>query len=114
MLERVGDFQADRDLRHQLGDAIHFIERIIERAPYVANCGAGEQSSEGDDLGHSVPAIAFDYVLDHFVAPIVREIHVDVGHLDAFGVQEPLERLAVLHRIQVRNAQAEQDDAASG
>src|SRR5207302_2765206 len=59
-------------------------------------------------------AVAVDDVLDDFVATIVGEIHVDIGHLDALGVQEPLERQAVLDRVQIRDAEAVQDDAASG
>ena len=114
LLERVGNLQPNGDLRHQLGDPIHFVERVVERATHVADGRAGEQSPEGNDLGHPVRAIFLDHVLDHFVAPVVGEVHVDIGHLDAFGIQEPLERQAVVDRIEIRDTQAIQDDAAGG
>ena len=59
-----------------------------------------------------IGAVPLDAVLDHLGAPLVREVHVDVGHLDALGVQEPLERQAVLDRVDVGDAEQVEDDAA--
>ena len=51
-------------------------------------------------------------VADHLVAAALVEVHVDVGHLDALGVQEPLEQQAVAERVEVGDPQAVRHDRA--
>src|SRR5262249_25749971 len=83
-------------------------------APDVANRGPRRQPPEGDDLGHVVAAVALDDVLDHPLAAVVGEVHVDVGHLAPLRVQETLEGQAQLDRVDVRYAEQVEDDAATG
>ena len=112
LLQRVAELQPDGNRGYELGDAVYLVEWIIQRATHVANRRAREQASKGDDLRHPVSAVAIDHVLDHFVTAVVGEVHVNVRHLDALWVEEALKRQPVLDRVQVRNAQAVQDDAA--
>ncbi|MNP01315.1 hypothetical protein D3C76_931240 [compost metagenome] len=54
-----------------------------------------------------MPAIATKYILDHLLAPVVLEVHVDVRRLVALARQEALEQQAVLHRVEFGDAQHE-------
>ena len=54
------------------------------------------------------------HVADDLVPPTLVEVHVDVGHLDALGVQEPLEDEPVLERVQVGDPQRVRHDGARG
>ena len=53
-----------------------------------------------------VLAVAFRGVADHLAAEAGVEVHVDVGHLGATRVQEPLEEQVVADRVDVDDAQA--------
>ena len=67
---------------------------------------------ESDDLRDVVRAVLLGGVADHLVAPALVEVHVDVGHLDPLGVQEPLEQEPVAQRVEVGDPQAIGDDRA--
>ena len=53
-----------------------------------------------------------DDVLDDLAATCVLEVHVDVGHRHAIGVEEPLERQLVADRVDGRDAEGVRDDRA--
>ena len=55
-------------------------------------------------MRHVVRAILLRHKLEHLATPRVVEIHVDIGHRDSVGVQEPLEQQVVLNRVDVRDA----------
>ena len=52
------------------------------------------------------------HVADHAVAPLHREVDVDVRHRDALGVQEALEQQVVRERVDVGDLQRVGDDRA--
>jgi len=45
-------------------------------------------------------------VLDHFVPARGTEVHVDVGHLPAVGIEEALEQQVVANRLAGRDIEA--------
>ena len=68
---------------------------------------------EGDDLGDVLTAVLPRDVLDDLAATALAEVDVDIRQRHALGVQEALENEVVLQRIDVGDAQAERDQAAS-
>ena len=52
-------------------------------APDDAAC---RERSERADLRDLAPAVFADDVIDHFLAPVVAEVHVDIGHGYTLGV----------------------------
>ena len=91
-----GFFQCDAQcVRHELGDLVHFGVGDVEHPADIADHALGEHGAVGDDLGHMVLAVFFGHVLQDLVAAVHAEIHVDIRHADAFGVQEPLEQQVV-------------------
>ncbi len=76
----------------RLGQRVDFFEREAERLADVAD---GRTRPVGDDLGRHAGPVAAVFlvdVLDHFLAPLVLEIDVDVGGLVALLAEEPLEQ----------------------
>ena len=57
-------------------------------------------------MGDVVGAVEVLYVLYYAVAALIVEVHVDIRHGDAFGIEEALEEEVVLHRVQVGDAEA--------
>ena len=53
-------------------------------------------------------------VVDHLAAPVHAEVDVDVGHGDAFGIQEALEQQFVLQRIDIGDPQRIGDQRSGG
>ena len=86
---------------HHLGDAIDHAVGVAQHPAHVAHHRLGRQGAEGDDLGHRLAAIAPGDVVDDPVAPLHAEVDVEVGHGDAFGVEEALEQQVVLDGVQV-------------
>ena len=58
-------------------------------------------------------AVALGRVADHLAPVALVEVHVDVGHLLATGVEEPLEEEVVADRVEVDDPEAV-GDAAPG
>ena len=71
-------------------------------------------AAEGDDLGHMVVAVFAADIVHHLAPAGVAEIHVDIRHGDTLRVQEALKIQAVLHGVDVRDAQAVGHHAAGG
>ena len=92
---------AHDERRHELGDLVADDVRVAEHARGVAHRGPRLDGGEGDDLRDVVPPVALGRVLDHLAAVAGVEVHVDVGHLLAARVEEPLEQQVVLDRVDV-------------
>ena len=101
-------------VRDGLRDAVDLAVRVAEHAADVADGGPGEHRAERDDLGDVVLAVLAPDVGDDLVAPAVLEVHVDVGHRHAVGVEEALERELVEDRVDRRDPERVRDDAARG
>ena len=100
--------------RHRLGDAVgHRVAGLAEEHPRrVLDRGLRLDRGVGDDLRDPVLAVLLGDVADHLAAPALVEVHVDVGHRDALGVEEPLEDQLVLDRVEVGDAQDVGDERA--
>jgi hypothetical protein len=92
--------------RHGLGDAVAHQVRVAQHPGRVAHRGPGLDGGEGDDLGHVVGPVTLGRVADHLAPGALVEVHVDVGHLLAPGVEEALEQEVVLDGVEVDDAQA--------
>ncbi len=90
---------------NQLGNAIAKTIAEIKHAPHVAHRPLGRHGAEGSDLRHGILAVAVFHVLNDAVAPFLAKVDVEVGHRDAFGIQEAFEQQVVLKRIKVGNQQ---------
>ena len=78
-----------------------------ERPAHVAHRAADAVGGQGRRQGGAVAAVAAVDVLDHFLAPLVLEVDVDVRRLIALAADEALEQQHRLHRVDRRDAQAE-------
>ncbi len=81
------------DLEVAAQDARGVLERLFRLDP-----------PEGDDLGDAVLTVLALDVVDDLVAPALVEVHVEVGHRDALGVEEAFEDQTVLQGVQLRDA----------
>ncbi len=82
-----------------LGDPVDLAVAHAQHAADVADRRPGQHRAEGDDLGDVVLAVLAADVVDDLVPPLVLEVDVDVGHRHAVGVEEPLERQAVVDGV---------------
>ncbi|MNN59104.1 hypothetical protein D3C81_1741960 [compost metagenome] len=62
----------------------------------------------------TVPTIAAKHILDHFFAPVVLEVHVDIRRLVALTRKEALEQQAMLHGVELGDAQHETHHRVGG
>ena len=63
---------------------------------------------------NTMAAKAVGDVADHFLAAVVGEVHVDVRHAQALGIEEALEQQVVAQRVYVGDAEHVRDEAAGG
>ena len=88
---------------HHLGDAIHFVVGNVHGAANVFDRRLGGHGPEGNNLRHLLAPILVGDVVNHLAAPVHAEINVNIGHGNAFRIQEALEQQLVLQGINVRN-----------
>ena len=103
------DGAVERDVqlvRDRLRDAIGLGVGQAHGAADVADGRLRAERPEGDDLRHTVVAVLARDVLDDLVAARVLEVDVDVRHRHPVGVEEALERQAVLERVDRGDAEA--------
>ena len=116
-LRRLDDGLVELDAElvgHGLGDPVDLAVAHAEHPADVADRGPREHRAEGDDLGDVVRAVLAADVVDDLVPPLVLEVHVDVGHRHAVGVEEALERQAVVDRVDRRDAEGVGHDRSGG
>ena len=101
-----------RILGHELGELVDLAERHFEHPADIAQDAARQERTEGDDLRDPVSAIALAHVSDHFVAPVLAEVDVEIRHRDAFGIEEPFEQQAKSQRIEIGDGERPGDDRA--
>ena len=94
-----------RVIRNEGGDLVHLTVRHAEHAPHIAHRGLGLQLAEGDDLRDAILAIFAPDIGNHFVAPVLAEINVEIRHGNAFGVEEAFKQQAEADRVQIRDQQ---------
>ena len=95
----------------ELGKAIDLAIAHLEHAPGILEHRARLQPPESDDLRNPVAAIFGLDVGDHLVAVGFAEIDVEVGHRDAFGIEEALEQQVQFDRVEVGDLERPGDDA---
>ena len=98
--------------RHLFCHNIHALVGHSQHTAHIADGVAGGHGAKGDDLGHMVCAVLAVDVVDDLLPPLVAEIHVEIGHTDAFGVQKALENQVVADGVDVGDADAVGRDAA--
>ena len=100
-VEGLGDRAEHGD---RLGDLVAECVGIVERAAGITDRRARSHRPERDDLRDVVVAVLLTDVIEHRIAPVVGEVHIDIGHGDTFGIEESLEEEGVLDRIHVGDA----------
>ena len=55
-----------------------------------------------------------NHVIQHFAAPLVTKVRIDIRHADAFRIQETFKEQVVFQRIDIRDVQQVGHDAAGG
>ena len=95
---------------HQLGEPVRFRQRDRQDAADVPNDGLGFHRSERDDLRDL--AVLLPHVVDDVLPAGLAHVDIDIGHLVAGRVHEPLEQQVVPQRVHVAQAQAIADDRA--
>ena len=112
-LERL--LQLDAQLvGHRLGDPVDLAVAHAQDAADIPDRGARQHRAEGDDLGDMVRAVLAGDVGDDLVPPAVLEVHVDIRHRDAVGVEEALEGQLVVDGVDRRDAQGVGHDRPGG
>ena len=65
-------------------------------------------------MGDLLGAVELANVLHDLEAPLIVEVHIDIGHLGTLRGQEPLEHQAVLERVKRGDVHGVGDDSAGG
>ena len=94
---------------HQLGDDVHIGVGHIQYPAHVPDHAPGGHGAEGDDLSHMVIAVLAADVVHHLAPAGIAEVHIDIRHTHPLRVQEPLKVQAVLHGVDIGDAEAVAD-----
>ena len=76
--QSLGDVHSELHGNHLRND-VHPRIRKVHGTADVADDTAGLQRTEGYNLYHVVLAVVAHYVVDDFLAPLIAEVHVDIG-----------------------------------
>ena len=98
----------------EAGEAVRLGDVDVEGARDVLDADLGRHRAEGDDVRDVVGAVLVHDPGEDAIAPGVVEVHVDVRHRDAVGIQEALEEQVVGDGVDVGDPQAVGDDAPGG
>ncbi len=98
--------------RDQLGELVGAAVVPFHDPAHVAHHRLRRHGAEGHDLRHRLLAVLVADVLDHAVAAVLAEIHVEVRHGHPLGVEEAFEQQVVAQRIEVGDAQRIRDQRA--
>ena len=100
--------------RDHLGQTLAHVDRVVQDASGVVDGLLGLNGRVGDDVGDFLGAVELANVLHDLEAPLIVEVHIDIGHLGTLRGQEPLEHQAVLERVERGDVHGVGDDSAGG
>ena len=83
-------------------------------ATHIADDGLRAHRAEGDDLRDGIAAVLLADVFDDIGAAVIGEVDVDVGRIDALGIEKALEEQAVADGIDVGDLEQVGDDGTGG
>ena len=113
-LHRILEARRRRLFGDHLGDPVAGGVGLADHAGGVAHGRPRRHGAEGDDLGDAIAAVLVGHVVDDLLAAGHAEVHVDVGHALAPGIEETLEEQVVLERVDVGDAERVADDGPGG
>ncbi len=99
---------------YHLGEALAHVDGVVEHARGVVDGLLGLDGRVGDDVGDLLGAVELAHVLDDLEAPLIVEVHVDIGHLGALGREESLEHEVVRERVEGRDVHRVGNEGAGG
>ena len=91
---------------HKLCHHIHLLVRDTHHAAHIPDGVAGSHSTKGDDLRHMVRTVFTVDVVDDLLPALVAEVHIEIRHTDALGVQKTLEDQVIADGVDIRDAHA--------
>ena len=86
-------------------DHVGLCKGEIERSTDVSDGASCRHGAEGHDLRDMIVSVFAPDIVDHLAAPRVAEVHIDIGHGHALGVQKALEEQPIFHRVNFRDVQ---------
>ncbi len=98
------DVEVARPARDHLRNAVRIAVAPAQNTRHVAHHRLRRERAKGDDLRHRALAVFLPHILDHFTAPLLAEIHVDVWRGDTLRIEKPLEKEFELDRVDVGDA----------
>ncbi len=101
-----------RLVRNTFCNRIHKCIRQIHHTPHIPDDSPCRKRTKRNDLRHTVSAVLFNDVIDHFLPPLETEIHVDIGHGNTFRIQETLKNQMIPDRVDIRNSRRICDKAS--
>ena len=99
---------------NHLGKLLGEAHREAQHASRVVDGLLGLEDRVRDNMRDVVGAVAAADIVHHLQAPLIVEVHIDIGHLGTLGRQESLEHQAVLKRVEARDVHGVRDDGACG
>ncbi len=96
---------------NQLGDPVHIAVGHVEGAPHVPDHPPCRHGAEGDDLADLVPAVLVGNILDHLLAPVLAEVHVDIRHGNPLRVEKTLEQEVIGNRVDIGDPDGDRQPA---
>ena len=91
---------------HKLCYHVHLLVWNTHHAAHIPDGVAGGHGTKGDDLRHMVRTVFAVDVVDDLLSALVAEVHIEIRHTDAFGIQKALEDQIIADGVDIRNAHA--------
>ena len=91
---------------HKLCYHVHLLVWNTHHAAHIPDGVAGCHGTKGDDLRHMIRTVFAVDVVDDLLSALVAEVHIEIRHTDAFGVQKALEDQVIADGVDIRNAHA--------
>src|SRR5690348_3244678 len=90
-----------RILRNQFAQLVDLAIGHLQHATDVTQHATRLQRAEGDDLRNLVAPISLLYVTNDFVASVLTEIDIEIGHRHTFGIEKTFEQEPEADRIKI-------------
>ena len=97
-----------------LGELLALPDREAQDAAGVVDGLLGLDRGVGDDVADALGAVELAHVLHDLQAPLIVEVHIDIGHLGALRREEPLEHQAVGERVEGGDVHGVGDEGSGG
>ena len=86
-------------VRHHFRESIRLRIGHLKHSRHISHCVFGHHFTKRHNIRHSLKPVFIRTIFNHFIAPGILDIRIDIRHANPVWIQKPLKQQIIFQRI---------------